>query len=667
MPLTTTPRRGHRAGGVLVMLCAVFGLVAWVLAGSASAHAKVRATEPAQDAVLTNPPRQVSITFTEPMTLSDDSIRVFAPDGRRVDTGTTGHLAGDRATARVALGRDLPKGTFTVSWKATSADGHPIGEAFVFSVGKPSPSSVELPDASPGKGVAGTLYDISRYVSCAGYALLVGTSAFLLLCRPRRAARHALRRLLQTGWSALLLSTIALLMLHAPYISGNGLGEAVDLSAIRNTLDTRQGTALVTRLLLLPGAIAFLAVLAATSPRQAAENAADQHSDTTVGPSDGVGAPDAAPPGPRRALTGAGALLAATLAGTWSAAGHASTGIQVALAVPVDALHLLAMAVWLGGLAAMLTLMFRAPAAAGLGADIVSRFSRMAFAAVVILAVTGVYQSWRLIGSWDALLSTAYGTLLLVKVVGVGAMLAAAAYSRRWTAQLRPVRPQSTPHVSRQESERTLEPVAATASSPSSNADRGPGPARQTAELSDTVASTAGDHDRASLQRRLRRSVGVETVIAVAVLAVTVWLTSTEPGRPATQNAAAPGTGTPGAPPAGGFGLVTFTVPFDTGAADDTGKGKVTVNLSPGRTGRNDLQALAHGPDGGITTVPEMRITFTNTTKNIGPLDAKVKNVGGYWEAGDLQLPTAGDWEVAVTVRTSEIDQATETKTVKIG
>ena len=77
---------------------------------------------------------------------------------------------------------------------------------------------------------------------------------------------------------------------------------------------------------------------------------------------------------------------------------HASTGIQSELAMPVDVLHLLAVALWLGGLAALLR---PAPLGPAPGRARPSRrFSQLAFASVTVLAATGLYQSWRQVGSW---------------------------------------------------------------------------------------------------------------------------------------------------------------------------------------------------------------------------------------------------------------------------
>ncbi|MFI2259486.1 hypothetical protein OHU45_02560 [Streptomyces tubercidicus] len=73
-----------------------------------------------------------------------------------------------------------------------------------------------------------------------------------------------------------------------------------------------------------------------------------------------------------------------------------------------------------------------------------------------------------------------------------------------------------------------------------------------------------------------------------------------------------------------------------------------------------------YGPDGGVATVPEIRLTLTQRAQRIGPLDAKLANQGGYWFSDRLRLPLPGTWTVQVTVRTSDIDQVTVSKNVNI-
>ena len=64
------------------------------------------------------------------------------------------------------------------------------------------------------------------------------------------------------------------------------------------------------------------------------------------------------------------------------------------------------------------------------------RFSQVAFGSVVALVATGIYQSWRQLGSWSAFTGTRYGQLLLVKIGLVVLLVGIASISRRWTARL---------------------------------------------------------------------------------------------------------------------------------------------------------------------------------------------------------------------------------------
>ena len=107
-----------------------------------------------------------------------------------------------------------------------------------------------------------------------------------------------------------------------------------------------------------------------------------------------------------------------------------------------------------------------------------------------------------------------------------------------------------------------------------------------------------------------------------------------------------------------------FTVPFNTGSA--AGKGQINVTVEPGLIGRNSVQAVVLDAEGGLAAVPEVRITFTLPDKDIGPLDAGLKNKGGYWSSDSLNLPFPGAWSMAITIRTSDVDQATVRRNVTI-
>ncbi len=296
------------------------------------------------------------------------------------------------------------------------------------------------------------------------------------------------------------------------------------------------------------------------------------------------------------------------------------------------------MSVWLGGLTALLATLYRSP---NLDAAPVARFSRLAFTSVTVLVVTGVYQSWRGLGSWNALTGTSYGRILLVKLGAVVLLLAAAGWSRQWTSRLTGAEVRvPVPELVR---------TGADGAPPST----GDGP--PFAGDGGTAPEAAADDSQDRLRRGLRRSVLVEVAVGVAVLVVTTLLTNTLPGRAAAD---AQQTATSAGIPAASV----TTVPFRVGDAG----GKVQITLDPGRVGENSVEAVVYGPDGGFATVPELRLSFTLPAQKIGPLDADVKDEGGYWGTNSLNLPIAGTWTMKVTVRTSDVDQVSVSRDVRI-
>ncbi|MFE6774742.1 copper resistance CopC/CopD family protein [Streptomyces sp. NPDC057702] len=660
-------------GTLLAALLCALGLGA----SPAAAHAALTGTDPAKDTVLREAPDRVTLTFSEGVLLSDDSVRVLDPRGARVDTGKPAHVAGASSTASVALRPGLPRGTFTVAWQAVSEDSHPVGGAFTFSVGAPSKTSVTLPSAEPDATVS-ALYGIGRYAAYAGFVLLVGACVFAGRCHSSRAVQ----RVAATGWVTLFAATLALLLLRGPYASnGRGLGAAFDLGLLRDVLDTKPGTALLYRLLLLAAAAVCMAVLFGSyaptgdgpGPNgRGARPAAGGLS--RPGAASRAGAGRAGRPELAWAVGVGGALVAGGLAATWALAEHASVGIQKSLAVPVDVLHLLAVAVWLGGLTALLVALrteTRLPRRA------VRRFSRLAFASVVVLAATGLYQSWRQVGSWHALTDTSYGRWLLVKVGLVALLVGVAWFSRRWTARLdaAPAKRESpAPGRAPGRGQERAEPdpgarpparaAAATEAGPKATGQGAPANkrgrdaqlARQRAAVHATRTRRERDADPA--RRELRRSVAVETAIAVVLLAVTTVLTGTQPGRAQTEQDAAG--------PAATSGPLTVRVPYDTGGP--AGRGTVEVTLDPGRAGDNTFHAYLTNPAGKPADVPELKASLTLQERGIGPLGVSLNRVSaGHWSATGVQLPMPGDWQLSLTVRTSDIDQVTETDTVKVG
>jgi copper transport protein len=662
----------RRLAALAVGLGALLGLLLGT-AAPASAHAALIAADPAENSVAKTAPQRVVLTFSEGVLLSADSLRVLDPRGTDVAVGTPGHAVGkdSGSTSTIALKPGLAGGTYTVAWRAISQDSHPVAGAYTFSVGAPSRTSVDLSgQAAAGNGTAATLYGVGRYLAYAGFALLVGGSVFLSVCWPKGALLRPMRRIAATGWVAMVVATIALIMLRGPYVNGKGLGQAFDIEVMRAQLETTPGAALISRLLLLAAAAVFLAVLFGSYAKR--EDPAER-ADLAWGL--GIG----------------GSVVAVGIAATWAMAEHASVGIQPKVAMPVDVVHLLSMAVWLGGLVTLLTALWSPSTAGSVERVAVRRFSALALGAVSTLIASGTYQAWRQMGSWKAFTDTSYGRLLLIKIGLVCVLVGLAWFSRRWTraigeagASVKSSVPSSVgvpaaegagvAAVDRQ-------PVATGAggggSGEAGDTERAAQLRRQQAARSAARARSVRDADPA--RGALRRSVLAEVVVAAVLLTVTTLLTGSQPGRAAEAqkglaNAPAPTASSPAGPSAGGGPTSTdgvppqiaVDIPYDTGGPN--GKGTAGFTLSPGRAGTaNTLHLLIIGQNNIPVDVPEVRLAFTLPAQHLGPIQVPLEHIDtGHWTATGVQLPLPGAWQLAVTVRTSDIDEVTQTRNVQV-
>ncbi|MEV7071683.1 copper resistance protein CopC [Streptomyces sp. NPDC093990] len=675
MTQTITPR----VRTLVLLLLAACGLLL-TTAGPASAHAALTGSDPQQGVVVDKAPDQVALTFSEKVALSGDSLRVLDPKGKAVQQGKPFEVSG--TTYAVRLHGGLPDGTYTVTYQVVSADSHPVAGAFTFSIGAPSTTSVSVSGDTAGGGVVGWLYGFGRYMSYAGFIVLVGGAAFVLGCWQRGAGVRPMQRLVVGGWLTLTSATLLLLLLRGSYTGSGKVGDVFDLNLLGNVLQTKAGAALVSRLLLLAAAALFISVLFGAYDKREHEEKRDLTFGLAIG----------------------GTVVAAGLAASWAMAEHASVGLQAGIAMPVDVVHLLAVATWLGGLTALLVALYRSDTPVESAA--VRRFSQVAFGSVVALVATGVYQSWRQLGSWSAFTETRYGQLLLVKIGLVALLVGVAFISRRWTAQLADTVVQRGKRV--QQKERVG--AGASGSGPGSRPGSGSGSgkskggggskgatskeagaeeggaqegrdkrgseaardskraaqlARQQAAIDTARQKRARDADPHRFG--LRRSVLAEAGVAVVLLAVTTVLTQTEPGRTEEDaKAAKAASSSASSESSGTSGALTLDMPFDTGGTD--GKGVVTVDFDPARVGGNEMHVYVQRPNGRAFDIPEVKVALTLEARKIGPLAVTPDRIStGHWSASNVQIPMAGDWKVAVTVRTSDIDQTTVSKNAQIG
>jgi copper transport protein len=475
-----------------VGVCLVAGTATVVmLPGTALAHAELDRTNPPTNAVLPDAPKVVDLQFSEPVEVAFGSIRVLDAAGRRADIGDPFHPGGRGSVVDVQLRSGLQDGTYLVSWRVVSDDSHPVSGDFTFSIGAPGVAP-QASGSGGGSVAVGLLLGAARFAGFAGLALLLGTSIFLLLCWPAGWRDRRARRLLAVGWGTSTGATVIALLLQGPYGAGSGLTSLVHGSVLQSTLTTRFGHAHVVRLWLL---LAFAGVVVAQVHRASVR---DRRSAA----------------GATRAGSIAAVAIGIALLATVAVAGHADDGTDRVLSLPIDVLHLTAMAAWVGGLATVVYCLLLKPAPPGELRTVMPRFSSLAADAVLLLVATGTFAAWRDLGSWGALTGTRQGLLLILKLSVLAALLLAAAASRRWLRSRREDSP-----------------------------DGG---------WSDV--------------RALRVSVGAEAALATALLAVTAVLVAAPPGktewhRPSTSQVSQQGSPSHGQVTEGGTGRDARPVP----------------------------------------------------------------------------------------------------------
>ena len=386
-----------------------------VSAGDVNAHAIVKATIPAIDSTVQSPPAQVVMTFNEPVELAFGAIRVYDSNRGRVDEGEARHRGG-ADTVAVDLEDDLPDGTYTVTWRVVSADGHPIHEAFVFHVGapgeRPEGIATELLGGEGGAGrLEGGIAGVARWVTFASLLVLVGGVAFAVVIWSDRELHGDAERHFQRWWRRLVIGslvgvvagTAGAYLLQGAVAGDLGLGDAVSFDVLEEVARTRFGRVAFARVGIV---VAIAAVLWWQRHRLPLQSA----------PSVGAAVRVDRPAVGHVAVLG---VLAFAVAATPGLAGHAGTTSPEALNVVADTVHVVGAAVWLGGLLVLLLgVIPRArhdEHAAVAAAPIVARYSDVALVAIAAVVASGAFRSWVEVRTLDALDET-YGLVLLAKL-----------------------------------------------------------------------------------------------------------------------------------------------------------------------------------------------------------------------------------------------------------
>lgn len=341
-----------------------------------------------QVAIIGASPTVVRLQFSEPVQPVAGGISVRGPAGQAAGRGAA-RVDGPTLTLDVDAAQI---GTYLVVWRVVSSDTHPARGSFAFSVGQPSadnaPQAAELGAIS----LAGLALQVgARWLHFIGYALGFGVIVTRAFLWRTAGATQPFARLVDVGVTALLLAEPLALLAQSASL---GLDQTLEVDALTDILSSSFGRVLGLRL----AAAVLLWVV--------------------------VGSAAYAPVWAPRSVVALGVALAVVD----GQAAHAATVRPEWLGLGINAVHEVAMGVWLGGLVALL-----ATWRSGVMARARPGFSRVASGALVLLVVSGSAMAAEHLASAVDLVMSPYGRALLVKLVVLIVALALAARAHRAT------------------------------------------------------------------------------------------------------------------------------------------------------------------------------------------------------------------------------------------
>ena len=392
-----------------VALLVLAAAAALALPAAAWAHAALLRTDPVASRTINKAPTEVRLTYSEPVEPRFAIVSVTDAQGSQVTAGDPASVPGQPQTLVTPL-RNVPEGWYLVFWRVISADGHPVRGAFTFAIGPNAgpPPQFQVPSLS--ETATTTQLLIARWAVFLTLFAALGLFVLrALIARPvaRLVSGTSLRPLSIALGVALVAALVAVPIYVVLATAQFTLRSAFDLGDV---LPVARASGFGRDFLDLELVLALFAAAATVSI------AVDR------------------PERPQRSVVELLALTAALVAGAGTLllpalAGHAGQKSPRGLALPLDAVHLAAGAIWLGGLIGLVVFWLnvgREGRVAALGV-VVPRFSAVAFVSVLVLIGTGIGQSLLELPTLATLWQTSYGKALVVKIVLLFAALVLAA------------------------------------------------------------------------------------------------------------------------------------------------------------------------------------------------------------------------------------------------
>ncbi|MDQ2716071.1 MAG: copper resistance protein CopC [Chloroflexota bacterium] len=614
--------------------------IVFLFPGVSEAHAILLRSDPAKDAVLQASPTRVQMWFSEDLNPTFSTAAVVNGKNQRVDRHDARVSSGDPHEMDLSLAPNLPPAVYIVIWRSDSNDdGHVLSGSFLFKVANPDGTIPNLPTgATPGQSVLGSgtlsglytgqldapgLFNLIMITLVElGAIFWVGAQLWLFFVLqavtdideqdqhsiPARVQRRFDRRFSLPALLVLLLANVGVLVGQAISITGRQWAGALSPALLAQLVSSgRFGTFWLMRetVVVLALVIALFIVFA--------KNRA---------------------PGVNKTLPWLNLVLGLALFLAISMSSHASAvnANVLVYAVLIDWLHLLGAAFWVGGMLYIALIYLPVLRSEPLGErahsllSMLPYFTPWAIVGVTILTVTGPFSAAIHLTSVNQLITTAYGRVLVIKVLLVGALMLTSAVH---VGLLRP-------RVKKEYKKYAYALERAQSYQASQEAEHAPKLITRQVKL----------REQRLTKRTLRLSAVLrwEPVLGVAVLAC-VGLMNIFAGT--LSPIAVPQTGQQQ--------TVVHAKPFNQAVTTTDGKYRLMLNITPNRFGPNVFTVTVIEPHTGKpTTNAGVTIYTTMLDMDMGTdtLNLQLDGHGHFSGSGDLSM--SGNWRIGIQVRTPD-------------
>lgn len=410
---TSVPARAGamRSRLLLAAIAAMFGaLLLAPSVASAQDSNSLQSIEPGNGETLGASPTEVTLSFNQELDAGERVVLGIGCDNAIQETGLP-EIDADRLVVTVPIIGFLPRAACLISWQVLDENGAPIlADRSTFSVTNDPAESTSVGDVTTttddviripigpasqastpteAEGSIGAALWFGRLISTLGILVLFGGLALISIGWPEGPEYVVTVRFFRAVWLVALVGTILYLVAYSADFNGTSFGSGLSPSSWLDVKDDGwTGRGALFRL-------AFVAASGWVAIR------------------------------PERIIDPASAMWAWGLPG-FSLVAVALARVEgpaAALGFFVGVIHVFAVAIWIGGVALVARVVLAGPGEEDL-VQATRAFSRVSVPAIVVVAVTGLIQTIRLVG--DGLFSSSHGQVLLLKVIAVAVMLAVA-------------------------------------------------------------------------------------------------------------------------------------------------------------------------------------------------------------------------------------------------